>query len=109
MSEPKTLMVNDVKYVREYSINTANDSGPKDIRIVVLQRGWVVVGEYRSENGQVFVENASVIRRWGTTEGIGELAKKGRLPNTVLDKCNGTVQVNDLAVVLTVKCEAAKW
>lgn len=109
MSKPDTMMIDDVKYVRADSIKQSNDSGPKDIRIVVLQRGWVVVGEYKREGDRVTVENGSVIRRWGTTQGIGELAKKGPLPNTVLDYCNGTIEAHDLAVVLTLKCEASKW
>lgn len=109
MPEPNTLMVNDVKYVREDSFKRTNDSGPKDIRIVVLQRGWVVVGEYRREQNRVFVENGSVIRRWGTTKGLGELAKSGPLSETILDPCNGTAECHDEAVVMSVKCEASKW
>ena len=45
MSEPQTLMVNDVKYVREDSV-PANKNLSKDIRIVILQRGWVAVGRF---------------------------------------------------------------
>ena len=58
-----------------------------EIRIAVLQRGHVVVGEY-SQNGEIGrLDNARVVRRWGTSEGLGELAKKGPLSNTVLDAC----------------------
>ena len=58
-----------------------------EIRIAVLQRGHVVVGKY-SQVGEIGrIENASVVRRWGTSEGLGELAQKGPLSNTVLDAC----------------------
>ena len=55
--------------------------------IVVLQRGWVVVGTYSQSGETSTISNAKIIRRWGTTKGLGELAEKGPLPNTVLDSC----------------------
>ena len=40
---------------------------------LILQRGWVVVGDLVAEDERrVRLENASVIRRWGTTKGIGQ-------------------------------------
>ena len=58
-----------------------------EIRIAALQRGHVVVGKY-SQSGEIGrLENASVVRRWGTSKGLGELAQKGPLSNTVLDSC----------------------
>ena len=63
------------------------------IRIVVLQRGHVVIGKY-FQNGEIGrLEHAHVIRRWGTTHGLGELAVNGPLPDsaphgpTLLDSC----------------------
>lgn len=73
-----------------------------EVRILVLQRGWVVVGEYREVGDECVLENASVIRRWGTSKGLGELAK-GPLENTVLDAC-GTVRAHKLAVVMQIEC-----
>ena len=98
----------------EISEETARNLGllPAELssekRIVVLHRGWVVVGDYREDGEYVTVKNASVIRRWGTTEGLGELALKGPLEDTVLDKC-GTVRVNKLAVVFTLDCDKSQW
>ena len=81
-----------------------------DIRIVVLQRGWVVVGRYsEDESGTYgFLDDASVVRYWGTTRGIGQLATEGPLSGTKLDRCP-TVQFHALTVVLTIACEAEKW
>lgn len=77
-------------------------------KIVVLQRGWVVVGDYAKDAHEVVVTNASVIRRWGTTKGLGEIAENGPTSNTVLDKC-GTVRAHELAVVMIIDCNQAKW
>lgn len=78
------------------------------IEIVILQRGWVVVGRvYRSEN-ETRIEDASVIRKWGTVKGLGEIALGGPNKETILDKC-GTVRSHPLAVVATIDCEEIKW
>lgn len=77
--------------------------------ILVLQRGWVVVGDLTHEDASVVhLDNASVIRRWGTTKGLGQLALEGPQKETILDPC-GVVEAHPLAVVLRMPCEAAKW
>lgn len=77
--------------------------------ILVLQRGWVVVGDLTSEDdSKVHLDNASVIRRWGTSKGLGELALEGPKHGTVLDPC-GVVEAHPLAIVLRIPCEASKW
>lgn len=78
------------------------------IRIVVLQRGWVVVGMMTTEGSQVVITNAMVIRRWGTTKGLGEIAAGGPTSGTTLDPA-GTVRVHELAVVMSIDCDAEKW
>lgn len=77
------------------------------IRIVVLQRGWVVVGQYKEDGESVIVENASVIRYWGTTKGLGELVN-GPLKLTKLDPC-GIVRANKFSVVLTLDANEEGW
>ena len=76
--------------------------------IVILQRGWVVVGRVTRSDNQLIITEASVVRRWGTTSGLGEIAMNGPTANTILDKC-GTVRVHELAVVATMDCVEAKW
>ena len=80
----------------------------QDIRIVILQRGWVMVGRYSQRGDTCRLDGASVIRRWGTTRGLGEIAAGGPLPNTVLDPAP-TVRFQPLTVVATIDCEASKW
>lgn len=77
------------------------------VRIVVLQRGWVVVGYYSEEGDRVTVENACVIRKWGTTRGLGELID-GPTADTVLDPA-GLVMAHRLGVVLTIAANETAW
>ena len=78
-----------------------------DLRIVVLQRGWVVVGVYRRDGDEITITDASVIRRWGTNRGLGQLAN-GPTDSTVLDAA-GTVRAHALAVVMTIDADPAGW
>lgn len=79
-----------------------------DNKIVVLHRGWVVVGKYSADGDEIVIKDASVIRKWGTSKGLGELALNGKLPTTVFDPC-GTVRAHKLAVVMTLDCNEKIW
>jgi len=100
----------------------------KDIRIVIAPFGWVFVGVYSREytNGKesisfdqinrsgtralegvgysavVKLTNASVIRKWGTEQGLGQLIT-GPMKETVLDPC-GTVEIHEQTVVADIRC-----
>jgi hypothetical protein len=73
-------------------------SQPSRRQIVIGERGWVWVADVSRDGGDYLLSNASVIRVWGTANGIGELALKGKTSKTVLDPC-GTVRVPELAVI----------
>lgn len=77
-------------------------------QIVIAQRGWVFVGEVARSGEDVTITGAQCIRRWGTTKGLGELAKNGPQKNTVLDDM-GIVRLHALAVVASLDCEESKW
>lgn len=55
--------------------------------IVIGNRGNVVVGDLVLTGDIGKLSNASVIRRWGTTKGLGQLALEGKQSGTVLDPC----------------------
>ena len=78
------------------------------IKISILQRGWVIVGELRKEGNYYISENSSVIRQWGTTKGIGEIALNGPTNNTILDAC-GTVKFHELTSVAIIDCSEDLW
>ena len=107
MSKSNTIMVDDVKYIREDSVQRPDIKG--DIKIVVLQRGWALVGRLERDGAECILHNSSTIRRWGTTKGLGEIAKGGPTDKTVLDKNNGVVEFDYLTVVLALGCEDSKW
>lgn len=90
-----------------YSEPSKENSG--EIKIVVLQRGWVLIGRFEKDGENCKLHNASVVRSWGTTMGLGELAEKGKLKDTKLDKCNGLVEFNILTVVLTISVNEELW
>ena len=85
--------------------STKGDGG---VRIVILQRGWVVVGHFYRDGDSVRIEKCAVIRQWGTTKGLGEIATGGPTAKTVLDDCP-TVRVDAAAVVASVDCDDEKW
>ena len=80
-----------------------------DIKICVLQRGHVLVGRFERDGSECKLHNASVIRSWGTSKGLGELAQNGPLIGTNLDKCNGLVEFDYLTVIFTLSVEENKW
>lgn len=77
-------------------------------QIVIAQRGWVFVGEVDYNGDDVVISNAKCIRSWGTTKGLGQLAKFGPQRETVLDEM-GTVRMHKLAVVAAIDIENSKW
>jgi len=99
MENSNKITVNGIEYVK-----SQQDS---PIKIVILQRGWVFVGYWHREGNDCKLTDASCIRKWGTTKGLGEIVS-APTENTVLDKC-GVVQFDYLTVVATLDCEVAGW
>lgn len=79
-----------------------------EMRIAVLDRGWVYAGKCRMDGETLVISDAKNIRRWGTTGGLGELAAKGPQPETRMDDY-GTVRVPQRAVIFLVECDPAAW
>jgi len=66
-------------------------------QIVVIDNGFVHVGDCSIQDGLLCIDNCRNIRVWGTTKGLGELIS-GPTPKTVFDPC-GTVLVPIARVV----------
>lgn len=77
-------------------------------QIIILDRGFVFVGDVVIDDQWCTISTAKCVRRWGTSKGLGELAANGPLPNTVLDDA-GTVRAPLRAVIGLIACEAGKW
>lgn len=80
----------------------------KPIRIIVLDRGFVYIGNVAIIDGDwLLIENAWNIRHWGTTRGLGELVD-GPTRNTVLDAV-GTVRAPLRAVIHLIDVREDAW
>ena len=101
----ESVMINGTEYVPIQK----KDSG---IKIVILQRGWCLIGRLERDGSECKLFNASVIRRWGTDDGLGEIAMDGPREGTILDKCNNgsiPVEFDFLTVVACLPCVEEKW
>jgi hypothetical protein len=79
MTKPKTMMIDDVKYVREYSINTVPQI-EVDYVIVRCRNAGVHSGYLRSRNSDVLkLENSRRLWRWWSKFTLSGLAMSGVL------------------------------
>jgi hypothetical protein len=104
------IEINGRKFVALDSLCRSAPANGEDlgVRLVVLQRGWVVVGHAWRVGPRVLVTRCAVVRRWGTTKGLGEIAVGGPTNATVLDECPD-VEALESEVVFTMLCYAGKW
>ena len=77
-------------------------------KIIIAERGWVYVGRLTREEDQMVIRDCWNLRRWGTSTGLGQLAKDGPTPETVVDHY-GVVRIHVLAVVGVVDCNQTAW
>jgi len=93
------VTINGCTYVPKASCAT--------VKIVILQRGWVMVGRWSRDGDMCSLDDASVIRVWGTSKGIGELVT-GPTSTTKLDPA-GHVEFHVLTTVAIIDAEEDKW
>ncbi len=106
-ADVNSISVNGKEYVLKGSEQKVEYVG--DIKIVVLQRGWVMVGRLEKNGSECKLHGASVIRQWGTTKGLGEIAASGPTGSTKIDATNGLVEFDYLTVVATISCNGEAW
>lgn len=77
--------------------------------IVVADRGHVWTAEaVRFDDDWAYLTGAQVVRRWGTTQGLNQLANDGPQPSTKLD-AKADLQVSRKALIAVIPSEAEKW
>ena len=76
--------------------------------IVVADRGFIYTGNINHDGDWCVVTNAQNIRRWGTSQGLGELAANGPQAETKLD-AYGTVRIPASSVVSIIDSEEHLW
>ena len=106
-TEIDEVVIKGKRYVPAESVKNVEFNSP--IKIVILQRGWVMVGKFEKMGSDCKLHNASVIRHWGTTKGLGDIALNGPTLKTILDKCYGLVEFDSLTIVATVSVKESKW
>jgi hypothetical protein len=83
----------------------------KRIRIMVLDRGRVKVGLVEPHPELPFhwlIRSGRIIRRWGTTSGLEQIANGGPTPDTVLDDpCDTSCPYRAVLEILEV--DQRKW
>lgn len=102
----ETIKIDGIDYIRKDSVIKNEFTG--DIKIVILQRGWIYVGRFEKNLNECKLHNASCIRVWGTTKGLSELVN-GVTSTTKLDKCQGIVEFDWLTVVHTITVNKEVW
>lgn len=106
--EINELEINGTKYVRKDSIQLTPLEYKGDVKIVILQRGWIYIGRLERNGNDCKLHSAYNIRTWGTTKGLPELVN-GATSSTKLDKCEGVVEFDWLTVVHTITVNPEKW
>jgi len=97
------LMMHLFSVLSEHTYMTRRMKMNKEI--VVCYERWHLIGDVTDETkAGVTLTNASVIRYWGTTRGLGEIAVNGPTDKTILDFV-GTVTVPTNSIVMRIKCE----
>jgi hypothetical protein len=80
----------------------------KPTHIVVVESGWVFAAVLEESATHISSSDCAVIRSWGTTNGLGQLALKGPTKETVLDMCNIT-HIPKTKVLFTMECTPLEW
>ena len=100
------IEINGKIYVPQKDNKSLNYLG--DIKIVVLQRGWVYIGRFSRTGNDCKLQNAYCIRVWGTTNGLVQLVD-GATSSTKLDKCNGVIEFDWLTVISVISVNETAW
>lgn len=102
---PDSITIKGVEYVP----TSTQPELSGEHQIVIVEGRWNFVGHTQwLENGMLRITGASVIRYWGTTKGLGEIAMGGPTSKTLLDRC-GTLTIPAHAVIALMDTNAGKW
>jgi hypothetical protein len=86
-------------------LSVAEGDGKLGKNIVIANNGWVFIGLVTITKEWIEIDDCYVIRKWGTTKGLGQIALSGPTKDTILDEA-GIVRIknNDRSVVAFIKC-----
>ena len=102
----KEMLSEELKSPKSGPDTLCNRQG--EIKIAILQRGWVFVGRFYQEGVQCCLDEAACIRNWGTTKGLGEIAEGGPTSETKLEP-TPKVRFHEGGIVCLIDCMESKW
>jgi hypothetical protein len=77
--------------------------------LITADRGHVWVAESATfDQNWAYLKKARAVRRWGTTEGLNQLANEGPKARTQIDAA-ADLRVSLRALIAVIPCEAEKW
>lgn len=90
--------------------DTQNTTAPSVGRcLIVADRGHVWTAEGASFDAEfAYLTGAQAVRRWGTTQGLNQLANEGPQTSTKLD-AKADLMVSRKAIIAVIPSEAEKW
>lgn len=87
-----------------------SDLQDEGLCIVVADRAHVWVGRTKLDSTRAYIERGRIIRDWGTTRGLNELAARGPLKNTKIDaEAPVEVRVERRAIIAIIPCAEEAW
>jgi len=104
------LTFRQIKELQKLFTHEPNSVKKEDrgINIVVLLNGWIYVGKLEKNGNEFTLSNCANIRKWGTTGGLGQIAKDGPTDNTIMDKSE-PITFNEVNMIHSIKCNGEKW
>lgn len=87
------------------------------LRIFVITSGWVFIGRVAisadgspilNSGGEVTILGPACIRKWGTSNGLGQIARNGPTRETILDPCTN-IFVPRQQIILSIQCDEDSW
>lgn len=105
------MTIGEAREIASMFGNMAEKKVIKDggVKIVVLQRGWVAVGRFSQNGHDCQLDDAAIIRTWGTSKGLPEITKGPIDGKTVLDKSAHPIRFHELTIILMLDCEEKAW
>src|SRR5512139_1760875 len=73
------------KSIIRFDPEAVDETGRMGLCIVVVDRGFVWVGDTQIVGSMVYCVNAQNIKQWGVNRGLGELASEGPKSETEMD------------------------
>ena len=81
------------------------------LHVYILPHGWVILGERTDcpDPDMQTLKYASVVRRWGTDAGLGQLASDGPRTETILDQAPEGIAFPFKQLIMMFPCSVEPW